>query len=101
MNKLIKATSIVGIHPDTSSLGDELFYHTRKDLVENIEPEIIEAVNDLRSKQGTEDLRKVISNLADDLENSIDTISASNPEIAPLVPSIKTLNILMDLYFSL
>jgi len=64
-------------------------------------PEIIEAVNDLRSKQGTEDLRKVISGLADDLENSIGTISASNPDIAPLIPSIKTLNILMDLYFSL
>ena len=64
-------------------------------------PEIIEEVNSLRSKPGTEDLRKVISDLADDLENRIDTISASNPETAPLVNSTKTLNILMNLYFSL
>lgn len=64
-------------------------------------PEIIEEVNALRSKQGTEDLRKAISNLADDLENRISTIAASNPDTAPLVRSIKTLNILMDLYFSL
>ena len=64
-------------------------------------PEIIEEVNSLRSKPGTEDLRKVISNLADDLENRIDIISTSNPDTAPLVRSVKTLNILMDLYFSL
>ena len=64
-------------------------------------PEIIEEVNALRSKPGTEDLRKAISNLADDLENRIGTISASNPDTAPLLNSMRTLNILMDLYFSL
>ena len=64
-------------------------------------PELIEEVNALRSKPGTEDLRKAISNLADDLENRIGIISASNPDTAPLLNSIRTLNILMDLYFSL
>jgi hypothetical protein len=64
-------------------------------------PELIEEVNALRSKPGTEDLRKAISNLADDLENRIGIISASNPDTAPLLNSISTLNILMDLYFSL
>ena len=64
-------------------------------------PELIEEVNALRSKPGTEDLRKAISNLADDLENRIGTISASKPDTAPLLNSIRTLNILMDLYFSL
>ena len=64
-------------------------------------PELIEEVNALRSKPGTEDLRKAISNLADDLENRIGIISASKPDTAPLLNSISTLNILMDLYFSL
>ena len=64
-------------------------------------PEIIEEVNALRSKEGTEDLRKVISNLADDLENRIGTISASKPDTEPLLDSMRTLNILLDLYFSL
>lgn len=64
-------------------------------------PELIEEVNALRSKPGTEDLRKAISNLADDLENRIGIISALNPETVPLLNSISTLNILMDLYFSL
>lgn len=64
-------------------------------------PELIEEVNALRSKPRTEDLRKAISNLADDLENRIGIISAANPDTAPLLNSIKTLNILMDLYFSL
>jgi aminopeptidase YwaD len=40
----IRATTILGIHPDPSSLKHELFYHTRKDLVANIDPTIIEAV---------------------------------------------------------
>ena len=64
-------------------------------------PEIIEEVNALRSKKGTEDLRKAISNLADDLENRLAAGSAANPDMAPLENSMKTLNILMDLYFSL
>ena len=64
-------------------------------------PAIMKEVNALRSKQGTEDLRKIISNLADDLENRIGAISAANPDTASLVNSMKTLNILMNLYFSL
>ena len=64
-------------------------------------PAIIKEVNTLRSQQGTEALRKAISNLADDLEDRIVNISASNREATPLVNSMKTLNILMNLYFSL
>ena len=64
-------------------------------------PEIIEEVNALKGKAGAEDLRKVISNLADDLENRLGAISASNPDAETLVNSMRTLNILMDLYFSL
>ena len=64
-------------------------------------PDIIEEVNSLKRKQGTGDLRKLISNLTDDLENRIGIISASNPDMAPLERSMKTLNILLDLFFSL
>ncbi len=64
-------------------------------------PDIIEEVNSLKRKQGTGDLRKLISNLTDDLENRIGIISASNPDMTPLERSMKTLNILLDLFFSL
>jgi len=64
-------------------------------------PDIIEEVNSLKRKQGTGDLRKLISNLTDDLENRIGVISASNPDMTPLERSMKTLNILLDLFFSL
>jgi hypothetical protein len=64
-------------------------------------PEIIEEVNALKSKPGTDDLRKVISGLADEIERRLGTISASNRDAVPLVNSMRTLNILMDLYFSL
>ena len=64
-------------------------------------PDIIEEVNSLNRKQGTEDLRKLISNITDDLENHIGIISASNPDMAPLERSMKTLNILIELFFSL
>ena len=64
-------------------------------------PEIIAEVNALKSKPGTEDLRKAISNLADDIENRLGSISASNPDTEPLVSSMRTLTILLELYFSL
>ena len=64
-------------------------------------PDIIEEVNSLKRKQGTGDLRKLISNLTGDLENRIGIISASNPDMTPLERSMKTLNILLDLFFSL
>jgi predicted component of type VI protein secretion system len=64
-------------------------------------PEIIDEVNALKAKPGTEDLRKVMSNLADDLETQLSAISAKNTDVETLVNSMRTLNILMDLYFSL
>ena len=64
-------------------------------------PDIIRQVNDLKSKTGTEDLRKMITALADDLEKQLGAVSASKTEMTPLINSMRTLSILMDLYFSL
>jgi hypothetical protein len=64
-------------------------------------PEIIKEVNSLSTKESTDDLRKMISSLAEDLENQLSSISSSVPGTTPLVNSMRTLNILMDLYFSL
>ncbi len=63
-------------------------------------PDIIKQVSALRSKGDTDDLRKMISGIADDLENRLRTIQASKNDMAYLVNSMRTLNILMDLYFS-
>jgi hypothetical protein len=59
-------------------------------------PEIIKQVTSLKSKGGTDDLRKLISTLADDLEKRL----GDKKDIAPLVNSMRTINILLDLYFS-
>ena len=64
-------------------------------------PEIIERVNSLKDKSGTEELRTLISELTDELESRISTIAASNPDIKPIEYSTKTLAILMELFFSL
>ncbi len=64
-------------------------------------PEIIKAVSSLAQKQGTDDLRKLISGLANDLEKRVGKVSASNPELLPLERSIKTLVILIELFFSI
>ncbi len=64
-------------------------------------PEIIKEVSALKSREGTDNLRKMISDLADDLEKSLGVISASKPDTSSLVNSMRTLNILIDLYFSL
>ncbi len=64
-------------------------------------PEIIKEVNAFKNTGNTDDLRKLISYLADDLEIKIGAISTSKADTARLLNSIRTLNILMDLYFSL
>jgi hypothetical protein len=60
-------------------------------------PEIIRQVTVLKTKGGTDDLRKLISSLADELERDL----GIKKESAPLLNSMRTLNILIDLYFSL
>jgi hypothetical protein len=60
-------------------------------------PEIIQQVTALKTRGGTEDLRKMISGLADDLEKGL----GARQDTAPLVNTMRTLNILLDLYFSL
>jgi hypothetical protein len=60
-------------------------------------PDIIKQVNALKPRGGTEDLRKMISALADELERSL----IAGGDTAPLVNPMRTLNILLDLYFSL
>lgn len=60
-------------------------------------PEIIQQVSALKTKGSTEELRKIISALADDLEKNL----VAGGDAAPLVNSMRTLNILLDLYFSL
>lgn len=65
-------------------------------------PEIIQRVATLKNKPGTEDLRKLITSLMDDLEKRLSTISTgSKTEINQLINSVRTLSILLDLYFSL
>jgi glutamyl-tRNA reductase len=64
-------------------------------------PEIVRQVNALKSQENTDALRKMISDIADDLENSLRALPAPKTETAPLVNAMRTLNILMDLYFSL
>ncbi len=63
-------------------------------------PEVVKQVNALRNHENTDELRKIITDLADDLENQLRIISTSKSDAAPLVNSMRTLNILMDLYFS-
>jgi hypothetical protein len=63
-------------------------------------PEIVKQVSTLRTKENTDDLRKLISSIADELENRLRTISTAKADVTPLVNSMRTLNILMDLYFS-
>lgn len=64
-------------------------------------PEILAEVEALRVKKGSDDLRKAISDLVDEMENRFYTLSSSDPEMAPLADSMRTLSILLDLYFSL
>jgi predicted component of type VI protein secretion system len=82
-------------------LKDLQFSMTIEQLKSIAKPEIIEEVNTLRNKPDTEDLRKMISRLCDDMEQELEAIAAASPEAKPTVDSMRVLNILIDLYFSL
>ena len=60
-------------------------------------PEVIKQVKALKTAGGTEPLRKMISSLAEELEKSL----GARKDTSPLVNDMRTLNILLDLYFSL
>jgi hypothetical protein len=64
-------------------------------------PEIIRQVSTLKSAPGTAGLRKLITNLAYDLESRLGKVSSADPNVKQLERSMKTLTILMELFFSL
>ena len=59
-------------------------------------PDVIQRVTAMKTRGGTEQLRKMISALGDELEKSLIT----KKDTAPLANDMRTLNILLDLYFS-
>ena len=82
-------------------LKDLQFSMTIQQLQSVAAPEIIAEVDALKNKPDTEDLRRMISRIADDMENRLEAIAAADSEARPLVDSMRVLNILIDLYFSL
>jgi signal transduction histidine kinase len=64
-------------------------------------PRLVGQVESLKRKQGNEDLRRMISLLADNLEKHVGGMTAKNPDMKPVEQSMKTLTILIELFFSL
>jgi len=64
-------------------------------------PEIVKQVSALKSQEGTEVLRKLITGIAEDLEDRLRATQIPKADSTALYNSMRTLNILMDLYFSL
>ena len=82
-------------------LKDLQFDMTIQQLQSVATPEIIAAVDALKNNANTDELRRMISGMADDIENRLESIANTDSENKPLVNSMRVLNILMDLYFSL
>ena len=61
------------------------------------DPKIIKQVSALKTGGGSDVLRKMISSLADELERGL----VAGGETKHLINHMRTLNILLDLYFSL
>jgi len=64
-------------------------------------PELIAEVNALGQQEGTDDLRKMITGLADEVEKRLGDLPPEKDAPNPLVDRMRTLSILIDLYFSL
>ena len=63
--------------------------------------ETIARVNALKTNPDTDELRKMISNLIEDIEQRLETKATADAGLKSLVDSSRVLGILMDLYFSL
>jgi hypothetical protein len=63
-------------------------------------PELIQKITALRTKPGTEELRKIITKMVDDAEKQVNNLNPKS-DITQLANSMRTLSILLDLYFSL
>jgi hypothetical protein len=63
-------------------------------------PDLIQKIAALRTKPGTEELRKIITKLVDDTEKQVNLLNPKS-DVSQLSNSIRTLSILLDLYFSL
>jgi len=63
--------------------------------------EMIEEVSALSKKPGTEELRKLVSGLTRDLEKLVDRTSGPNQDMVQIQQSVKTLAILIGLFFSI
>ncbi len=59
-------------------------------------PDVIKKVTAMKTHPGTDELRKMISSLGDGLERSL----IANKDPSTLVNDMRTLNILLDLYFT-
>ena len=64
-------------------------------------PEVIEEVSSLEDKKGTEDLRKLITDLADDVERRVGRLSSEDVGVAEIKQEVSTLTILLSLFFAL
>ncbi|MGD9143724.1 MAG: hypothetical protein PVG61_07755 [Dehalococcoidia bacterium] len=63
--------------------------------------EIISQVKALKNNPDTGELRKMITNLAEDIESQLEIMVNDDPGVKPLEDSMRVLSILMDLYFSM
>jgi hypothetical protein len=63
--------------------------------------EIISQVKALKNNPNTDELRKMITNLAEDIESQLEIMVNDDPRVKPLEDSMRVLSILMDLYFSM
>jgi hypothetical protein len=63
--------------------------------------EVIEKVSALTKKQGINELRKLISDSVHDLEKQTGNVASSKTDLATIERSVKTLAILIELYFAL
>ena len=65
------------------------------------DPATIKRVERLKTAAGSDDLRKLLTSMADDMERRLGKLPAAVSEAPALVNTMRILNILMDLYFSL
>lgn len=84
-----------------SGLRELQFSMTLDQLKTVATKDIINQVKALKKNPDPDELRKMITTLAEDIEMRLEAMANTDPAVKPLEDSARTLSILMDLYFSM
>lgn len=96
--RIEKGKKVKGVLDGLKALNIDMSLTQLKGMADG---DTIKRVEKLKTAKDAEDLRKLITSMANDMERSLSKLAFNTPEADDLATTQRTFTILLDLYFSL